>query len=495
MRRFTITTLGCKVNQYEGSAITAALRRAGLVPSEAGKSPDLLVVNTCCVTTTAMRKSRQAIRRVVRKAPNAWVFVLGCYGVYHEARIRQILESLKVPPKKILIAGHHDALHAAMNQMLARSSFLLNETPDKTKSSDFSEKVPASPPIDTSTGSLSPEVLKKTPGTIVRRRQVALQNAAPATQGLPLIDHFSGHQRAFVKVQDGCDAFCNYCIVPYTRPRVWSKTIKQVEEESLSLLASGHREIVLCGVFLGAFGRRTAIRRRWDERPGELPQLLRRVAGIEGLWRVRLSSLEPGDLTDDLLGVMKDLPAVAPHLHLPLQSGSQRILQRMNRQYTADEFRRTVQRVRETLDRPAITTDIIVGYPGESAEDFAETLATARCAEFAKIHAFPFSPIEPTPAWRYRHEAPPPELVRERLERLGRLEGELAEAYRRCFVGETMEGLVEGPSESTGRNVTRAMTDRYMTVEFDSDREDLIGRVVNLRIESTTPAGLRGRLV
>ena len=489
MRQFTITTLGCKVNQYEGSAIAATLRRAGLVPLEAGNSPDLLVVNTCCVTTTAMSKSRQAIRRAVRNVPNAVVFVLGCYGVYHEARIRQILESLQVPPKKILIAGHYDDLHAAMNQMLVRNGFLLNETSDKTRSSDFSEKIPSS------TTSPSPETLKKTPGTIVRRRQAALQNDAPATQGLAPIDHFSGHQRAFVKVQDGCDAFCNYCIVPYTRPRVWSKSIEQVEEECRSLLASGHREIVLCGVFLGAFGRRTAIRRHWDENPSELPQLLRRIAVIEGLWGVRLSSIEPGDLTEDLLGVMKDIPAVAPHLHLPLQSGSKRILRKMNRQYTGDEYRRTVQRVKETLDRPAITTDIIVGYPGESEEDFDETIAVARFAGFAKIHAFPFSAIEPTVAWKHRHEAPPPEVVRERLERLGQLESELAEAYRRCFVGETMEGLVEGPVESFGKNACRAMTDRYMTVEFDSAPQDQIGRVVRLQIESTTPTGLRGGCV
>ena len=453
-----------------------------------------------------MRKSRQAIRRAVRNATNAVVFVLGCYSTYHEGRIRKILESLQVPPEKILIAGHHDDLHAAMTQMLARSGFLPNETTDKSDNSDFSGKIVTFSAANVSqTGLKTPQVPSnqavnpnmpiKTPDTIARRRREALDNTAPATENLPPIDHFGGHQRAFVKVQDGCDAFCSYCIVPYTRPRVWSKTIEQVEEECRNLLGSGHREIVLCGVFLGAFGRKTTIRRNWNDSNGKLPELLRRIAGIEGLWRVRLSSLEPGDLTDDLLGVIKDLPAVAPHLHLPLQSGSQRILRKMNRQYTADEYRRTVRRVRETLDRPAVTTDIIVGHPGESAEDFDETLATARCAGFAKIHAFPFSPVAPTVAWRHRHEAPPGEVVRERLARLARLESELAEGYRLGFVAETMEALVEASAESSARNVNRAMTDRYMTVEFESDREDLTGRVVSLRIESTTPTGLRGTLV
>jgi len=325
---------------------------------------------------------------------------------------------------------------------------------------------------------------------------LAVKRNIPAGERLAGIDRFAGRQRAFVKVQDGCDAFCTYCIVPYTRCDVRSRTPDAVEDECRRLVAAGHREIVLSGVFLGAFGRKTALRRRWarNER-SKLPDLLRRVARIDGLWRVRLSSLEPGDLSEDLLAVCRAEPAVAPHFHLPLQSGSQRILRRMNRQYTVGQFRRTIARLRERMDRPAVTTDVIVGFPGETDEDFAATLDVARWAEFAKIHAFAFSAVEPTAAWQWRKEAPPRAVVRRRLEQLGELEVELAACYRRQFVGLTMEGLVERSRPGRG-GLRRAMTDRYLAVDFQAPPgRGLTGKVVKLRIDRATDKGLDGTLL
>ena len=308
---------------------------------------------------------------------------------------------------------------------------------------------------------------------------------------------FPDRQRAIVKVQDGCDAFCAYCIVPYTRSVVWSRSISQITAECRALVAAGHKEIVLSGVFLGAYGRRTALRRRWGRSEAPLIELVRAVAAIEGLWRLRLSSLEPADLTDDLLCLWRELPNLAPHFHLPLQSGSAEILRRMNRQYTPTEYRRTVERLRNALDRPALTTDIIAGFPGESDGDFAETIAVARLAGFSKIHAFPFSAIEGTAAWSRRSEAPPAEVVKARMARLGALEAEMAAAYRRQFVGDVMEGLVERAREGRSQPRTRqAMTDRYLTVRFGAPREaDLTGQVVALRITAVTKTGLLGRLV
>jgi len=194
-----------------------------------------------------------------------------------------------------------------------------------------------------------------------------------------------------------------------------------VMDECTNLMGAGHKEIVLAGVFLGAYGRETAIRRRWDGKAAPLIELIRSVAAIDGLWRVRLSSLEPGDLTDDLLALWSDLPNLAPHFHLPLQSGSGRILKSMNRQYTPEQFSQTVRRLREDLDQAAVTTDIIVGFPGESDDDFAQTLDMARESGFAKIHAFPFSAIEGTAAWLRRDEIPPKDVVKDRLARLGKL--------------------------------------------------------------------------
>ncbi len=463
MRQFTITTFGCKVNQYDGLAVATLLRQKGLTLARKEAQADWVVVNTCCVTATAARKSRQALRRAVRRAPGARVLVLGCYGVYDRTRIRRMLRTLRVPDENIRIVGHHENLADCVSQFLQGDH---------------------RPPIDETPW---------TPGNIKSRRKKALHSCAAGAEHLPLLERFDGHQRAFVKIQDGCDAFCNYCIVPYTRPRVWSRPRKAVLEECEQLIRAGHREIVLCGVFLGAYGRDSALRRTWGDRPSPLPDLLRAVADLPGLWRVRLSSLEPGDLSGELLDVMQSHPAVAPHLHLPLQSGSQRILTRMNRQYTAREYVETIRRLRAGLDRPAVTTDVIVGYPGETEDDFARTLTVAREVGFAKIHIFPFSPLEPTGAWRRRHEAPDPDVVRRRRQDLAELETKLAQTYRKQFVGETIQGLVERSEPDRPRR--RAMTDRYLTVTFDAPDVESTGQVVRLRIEATTPQGLRGVIV
>ena len=305
-----------------------------------------------------------------------------------------------------------------------------------------------------------------------------------------------------MKVQDGCDAFCTYCIVPFTRGRVWSKSIDHLEAECAAIISAGHREIVLCGVFLGAFGRtpQTTIRKNWNHEPAKLPELVRRIASLPGLWRLRLSSLEPGDMTDELLSVAANYPTVAPHFHLPLQSGSNRILRKMNRQYSAEEFLETVDKIRQVLDRPAITTDIIVGFPEETDDDFSETLKMAKIVNFTKIHAFPFSPIEPTAAWFCRQLSPPQHVTKKRLAELAQMEQQSAVAYRKLFVGKTMEALVEGGNSVKGdKNVAHGMTDRYLTVEFPlpagAKPTDYTGRVVKVHIDSVTDNGLMGRLL
>jgi len=490
---YAITTLGCKVNQYESGALAATLRSAGLQPARRGRRADLVVVNTCCVTRTAMRKSRQAIRRAVRASPGAAVLVVGCYGDYDAARIKRLLDSASVTPSPAIITGHHGDVAACVEEitrMLPGTNADCNIQPHGrpiVRVGAFGNDVSIKAnhlPCDSAPGTTSIRTLRK----------AAVKSGAPGTDNLSPVERFENHQRAFVKVQDGCDAFCAYCVVPYTRPRVRSRNRQDVLAECRRLVARGHREVVLCGVYLGAYGRRTAIRRRFGPAPAPLAALLREVAAIDGLWRVRLSSIEPGDVTDELLEVFREMPTVAPHFHLPLQSGSDRILRRMNRQYTADEFRRTIDRVKESLPGPAVTGDVIVGFPGEGERDFAATLSVCRHAGFAKIHAFPFSPMEGTAAFAYRHEAPPARVVKERMERLGEAERELARAYRRRFIGATMEGLVEGARGGVN-GMRRAMTDRYLPVRFHCEAPDLTGRVVRLMIESVGEDGLLGRFV
>ena len=472
MTRFSITTLGCKVNQYDSAALAAKLCRAGLLPAEADSHPGLVVINTCCVTATAMRKSRQTIRRKLRGNTNAVVLVTGCYSDYDTEAIDQILTSLGIPKHRVHVAGHHGDLAETIRKVVAN----LQANGPKVRQPTESTHSPSS-----------------TRDSIKARRNIAVKRKADGMRQIGAIKVFPGHQRAFVKVQDGCDAFCSYCIVPYTRPVVWSKTIEQVRAECLDLVDSGHKEIVLAGVFLGAFGRDTALRRRWDDARSSLPALLSEIAGIEGLWRVRLSSLEPGDLSDELLEVYRSNEKVAPHFHLPLQSGSQRVLQRMRRQYTSDEFRRTVDRIRLALDTAAITTDVIVGFPGESDGDFAETLAVARHARFAKIHTFPFSAIEGTSAWEYRHEAPPAPVVKARIRQLGELESRMAGEFRKQFIGRPMEALVESTRPAPG--LRQGMTDRYITVRFSPPKHaPLTGKVVSLDIDDIWSGGLCGTL-
>jgi threonylcarbamoyladenosine tRNA methylthiotransferase MtaB len=489
--RFLITTLGCKVNQYESAALGEALAQAGLSPAHRPDGPaELLVVNTCCVTVTAMAKSRQALARAVRSAPGAAVLVTGCYVDYDAQRLGHLLAQLGVPPQRAVLAGHRDDLSIRLAEVLAllaspsvgRASVRLHrqeQQPSLSEGGASNSLATASKP----TASLS-DLIKS------RRPAIVKQKSPPATAYLPSLRSFPDRRRAMVKIQDGCDAFCSYCIVPHLRSRMWSRPAEAVERECRDLVAAGHREIILCGVFLGAYGRDTAAGRAAAGQTAELPGLIRRLAGIPGLWRLRLSSLECGDVSEEFIAACRRTPKIAPHFHLPLQSGSDRILRRMNRRYTVRQFLQTVSRLREAMDRPAITTDILVGFPGEDDGDFAATLVAAREAGFAKIHAFPFSPIEGTAAWAFRREAPPAAVVKARMAELAATEKELAAAYRRQFIGQTVEAVVEDRSRG-GEHVAR--TDRYFTVTL---REPDIqpGQVVRAAIEGLGDKHLPAKL-
>ncbi|HDZ21446.1 hypothetical protein LCGC14_0125010 [marine sediment metagenome] len=479
--RFTLTTLGCKVNQYDGCAIATALRGAGLRSVEESACADVVVINTCCVTATAMAKSRQAIRRSVRAADDPAVLIVGCYGDYDADRLAAMLAEMGIPAEKTAIIGHHNDLAKSLDDFLRRISPV---------SGDGSRPEAGQDPSD---GGRPSSI--RSPATIRTRRQQAVKRNPPARELGP-IDRFDGRQRAFVKVQDGCDAFCTYCIVPFTRPRVSWRPVDRVVAEARQLVAAGHREIVLCGVCLGAYGRDTTVRNRAEDQLSALPALVEAVASLDGLWRVRLSSLEPADLTDELVAVCAASPAVAPHFHLPLQSGSDAILTRMNRQYSADDFRRSVERLRAAFDRPAVTTDVIVGFPGESDADFDATLAMARAAQFAKIHAFPFSAIEGTAAHAWRDRRPPDATVKRRLASLADLERTLATDYRQQFVGQTLQGLIESPRPTT--TARQAMTDRYLTIFFTPDATPpaaLTGQLATFQIDSLCDQGLTGHLI
>lgn len=466
--KYWITTIGCKINQCESQGVARLLDERGCAEARSPEEACLHVVNTCCVTSRSMQKCRKAIRRAIHLLGGDRLLVLGCYSTYDARTLRDIIEESPDPPPNVLILGHHRNVGEQIAGWLEGSTG----------------------------GTDTAAVAEHDPSTVEQRREEALRRETAGTRNLPLIHRFSGRQRAFVKVQDGCNSFCSYCIVPYTRPVLWSKDMRAVIRECGQLVASGHREIVLCGTRLGAYGRSNGTDRTVPN-SDSLPELVKGVAAVDGVLRVRLSSLSPEDVSDSLLQIMAESAVAAPHFHIPLQSGSDRILKAMNRNYTADEFLATVSRIRKYLEYPAITTDIIVGHPGETASDFRMTEDVARRAAFSRIHAFPFSPVRPTASWRqYGTEGVCPETVQERMASLRSLAEKLAMQYRNGFAGSVVDGIAESP----GKNETamRAVTERYLTVRFlprNRHPAELAGTVVPLRITNVSGAILEGEIV
>lgn len=290
------------------------------------------------------------------------------------------------------------------------------------------------------------------------------------------LDGFSGRQRAYVKVQDGCLLRCSYCIIPHVRPKLTSRPLDHIVDEVTRLTEAGHREVVLTGIHLGHYGvdwNRNKPKEQWTR----LSHLLREICNIPGRFRVRLSSIEATEVTRELISVMSDYSEkVVPHLHLCLQSGSDSVLRRMRRRWGTRTFLNRCELLRESLDQPAISTDVIVGFPGETDDEFEQTLQTCRDAGFSKIHAFPFSARKGTPAAEMPDQLP--KSVRsQRVAALGELESELRELYFRSLVGRNVELLVESQSpivglgDRSGGQLYRGTTCRYAPAELTNVTE------------------------
>lgn len=312
----------------------------------------------------------------------------------------------------------------------------------------------------------------------------------PGTTSLPVLSaHQSGLQRAVLKVQDGCDAHCTYCIIPQLRPRLWSKPIDQAVEEAKALVAAGHCEIVLTGIFLGAYGQATALRRRQTPSDTSLVHLIEALCTrVTGLCRLRLSSIEPGDLTTDLLAVLSSHHQVMPHFHLPLQSGSDLILRRMNRQYSRDDFLQMVERVRHAFDRPALTTDVVVGFPGEDDAEFEQTVDVVKAAGFIHVHAFPYSPRPGTAAARWADQFIHGPVVGERLHRLQEISLNQSLLFRRRFLNQEVEIIIEQGQTNRPNEVHRrhGRCERYFDVWLDGSESVRTGQVARVRITDVT---------
>ena len=440
MKTFSINTLGCKVNQYESQQIRLLLEQLGLSQAETADKPDLTVINTCCVTHTASAKSRQRIRKAQKLSPNAVIVVSGCLPTVQIGELNNLGE-------KAHLINHRDSLPATLAQIVGAKN-----------------------------------------ATSCTQSLQSCKNKWGNQPKLPQLIAFRGHTRAFLKIQDGCDGYCSYCIVPKTRPFVHSKSPEAVLEEAQALINAGHKEIVLTGIFLGAYGEKSVRRKNWPSRQNDkLGELLDKMAKIPNLARIRLSSLEPADVTSRLLDTFCNNPNIMPHLHLSLQSGSNSVLKRMGRQYGAEEFRGTVESIKSRLDRPAITTDIIVGFPGETDADFEDTVNLAKYVGFAKMHIFSFSPRKGTPAASMQ-DAVDTKVIKQRVRILHDLNTELSSKFRRQFIGETATVLMENSNQQP-----RGRSERYFMVYLEESGKKLTkNELVTVKLIKNAENGLIG---
>lgn len=421
MKKAALHSLGCKVNSYETEAMQEILMEQGyeIVPFE--EKADVYVINTCSVTNMADRKSRQMLHRAKKQNPEALVIAAGCYA---QSAGEELLRDLAVD---ILIG----------NNEKAKLSGILKAWEEEHKALYLHD--------------MSHE---KQYEKMSRQRT-------------------SGHTRAYVKIQDGCDQFCTYCIIPYTRGRVRSRSLSDIDAEVRTLAGNGYQEVVLTGIHLDSYGT--------DLEEGDLLAVIRSVAGVEGIRRIRLGSLEPRIMTEAFVKELASVEKVCPHFHLSLQSGCDETLRRMNRRYDTREFRTCCDRLRACFDHPALTTDIMVGFPGETEEEFAQTVAFLKEICFYEMHVFKYSRRKGTRADRMENQVPEPVKTR-RSDVLLRLTEEQSLEYRRRLLGETLEVLMEEPYRSGGKVYQTGYTGEYVKMAVPGD-QTLTNRLVRVKAE------------
>jgi threonylcarbamoyladenosine tRNA methylthiotransferase MtaB len=413
-------TLGCKVNHYETEAIWQLFKLEGYERVEFESISDVYIINTCTVTNTGDKKSRQVIRRAVRKNPDAVICVTGCYAQTSPAEIMAI-------PGVDVVVGTQDRV-----KMLAYiEQYKLERKPINAV------------------------------GNIMKNR-VYEELDVPS---------FTDRTRASLKIQEGCNNFCTFCIIPWARGLMRSRDPKEVIRQAQQLVDAGYKEIVLTGIHTGGYGE--------DIKDYNLARLLRDLEEVKGLERLRISSIEASQITDEVIEVIKKSTIVVRHLHIPLQSGSNSVLKRMRRKYTMEFFGERLDRLKEILPGLAVTSDVIVGFPGESEVEFMETYNFINEHKFSELHVFPYSKRTGTPAARMEDQVDE-EVKNERVHRLITLSDQLAKEYAAQFEGEEVEVI---PEEKIVSNSGSYMgyTDNYLKVVF-SDSEDLMGKIVKVKI-------------
>lgn len=431
MRKAAFYTLGCKVNQYDTEAVLENFKAAGYEIVEFGEYADVYVVNTCTVTHLSDRKCRQMLRKTKKINPESVLVAMGCYAQIAADQIKEQVEEIDI----IVGTNKRGQIVELVDQFLEERMEMLNVVDDIMAVEEFEE-------------------LK--------------------------ISDMGERTRVYIKVQEGCNNYCSYCIIPYVRGKIRSRKEEQVIDEVKRLAGLGFKEIVLTGIHVLAYGK--------DLGNTNLMQLLERVHEVEGIERIRMSSIEPVVVTEEFIETLRRLPKVCHHFHLSLQSGSQTVLKRMNRKYTKEEYLESVHRLQNLWPDVALTTDIIVGFPGETDEEFEETLAFVKEVNFAQIHVFPFSPREGTPAAKMKNQVEPG-VKEKRAKTLGALEKELRHAYMAKHIGQTMEVLFEKAHEGT----LTGHTSNYLRVKVQG-QENLENTVQSVVIDAVEGELLVGHL-
>lgn len=426
-KRVAFLTLGCKVNQYDSDAMRSLFLRRGYTAAEGDDEADVYVINTCSVTSVGDKKSRQTIRRIRRAHPQAVIAAAGCYAQLAPEEVAKTgCDVIVGNQNRHRIVDYVEAAAAGKRQ---------NAVTDIMKASEFENLT------------VDPEGEEKT--------------------------------RAFIKVQEGCDNYCTFCIIPYARGRLKSRRQEDAVEEVRRLAEKGYREIVLTGIHLGNYGR--------DLHDGTtLSSLVAALLAVPGIARIRLGSIESVELSDELIRIMQTEDRVCSHLHLPLQSGSDEVLRRMNRHYRLREFKDLIAGLREKIPGIALTTDLIVGFPGETEALFEETLATLREIRFSGIHVFPYSRRTGTPAASYPDQVLQA-VKKERVHRVEALEEGISRAFRSSFIGRTVRVLAE--EEKDG--LYEGLSDEYIRVRMEGTQVRR-GGFYRVRITSEAEGGLIG---
>ena len=414
MRKAALHNLGCKVNSYETEAMQQLLEAAGYQIVDFEEKADVYIINTCSVTNVADKKSRQMLHRAKAKNPEALVVAAGCYA---QAAGEKLLEDTAID----LVIGNNKK--AELVQLLE-------------------ERLAGQEPQD-----------------------AVIDISATQEYEALRIERQADHTRAFIKVQDGCNQFCSYCIIPYTRGRVRSRRPEDVEKEVRDLAEKGYQEIVLTGIHLSSYGT------DFKEEHQDLLELTKQLHQISGVKRIRFGSLEPRLITEEFARELSAMEKICPHFHLSLQSGCDATLKRMNRHYTCEDYLYRCGILRKYFEDPAITTDVIVGFPGETDEEFAETKKFLEKVHFYEMHVFKYSRRAGTRADRMPDQVPEP-VKKERSAVLLKLEKKMSGEYRSSFAGTEQEILLEEPVTINDEIYMTGYTKEYVKAAIRLDGRD-----------------------